>query len=274
MLAVLADFNAFKTTNDRPSWESTQGADADRPATGSPGTPSCGTTATTSTRARPSSGSTSRRSAPARRCRPAITRLPGSGQYYASPALAALLRTVPAGELGDRFPGRLAGTIGQRALTGPDELVIYVGRTPSQLAALPATTLVHTIAAGTGPAGLVALLPGRVRGRRDRVPVPDPHPDRHRYPPGRRPAARSATPRSGWSAPPSRQISVISSVEAAVSACIGVAGRDRRSSRRCSRPWPVRDHQRPVFRRRSHAHRRRIPDRADRRAGRRRPSPR
>ena len=25
MLAVLADFNAFKTTNNRPSWESTQG---------------------------------------------------------------------------------------------------------------------------------------------------------------------------------------------------------------------------------------------------------
>ena len=36
---------------------------------------------------------------------PASPRLPAAGQYYASPALAALLRTVPADELGDRFPG-------------------------------------------------------------------------------------------------------------------------------------------------------------------------
>src|SRR5215471_17962295 len=32
---------------------------------------------------------------------PGITRLPGPGQYYASPALATLLKTAPANELGD-----------------------------------------------------------------------------------------------------------------------------------------------------------------------------
>ena len=50
-------------------------------------------------------------------------------QYYASPALAALLAAVPADELGDRFPGHLAGTIGDAALNGANDLVIYIGYT-------------------------------------------------------------------------------------------------------------------------------------------------
>ena len=68
---------------------------------------------------------------------PGITRLPAPGQYYASPALAALLRTVPADELGDRFPGHLIGTIGDAALSGADDLVIYIGYTPAALGTLP-----------------------------------------------------------------------------------------------------------------------------------------
>lgn len=64
---------------------------------------------------------------------PGISKLPGPGQYYASSALAALLHTVPADELGDRFRGRLAGIIGNAALTGPGELVIFVGYTPAAL---------------------------------------------------------------------------------------------------------------------------------------------
>jgi hypothetical protein len=152
MLAVLADFNAFKTTNNRPSWESTSGQ------TLTSAYRSAGNAELWNYSNDIYQGQTIERldvaalgsGAPVP---PGISRLPGSGQYYASPALAALLRTVPASELGDRFPGRLAGTIGQRALTGPDELVIYVGRTPSQLAALPATTLVRTIA--TAPVQLI-----------------------------------------------------------------------------------------------------------------------
>ena len=35
---------------------------------------------------------------------PGIARLPGPGEYYASPALAALLRSTPADQLGDRIP--------------------------------------------------------------------------------------------------------------------------------------------------------------------------
>ena len=74
---------------------------------------------------------------------PGLSRLPGPGQYYASPALAALLRTVPRDELGDRYPGRLVGTIGDQALTGPDELVIFIGHKPAQLAAMGAQVVTH-----------------------------------------------------------------------------------------------------------------------------------
>jgi hypothetical protein len=76
---------------------------------------------------------------------PGIAKLPRPGQYYASPALAALLRTVPADELGDRFPGKLAGTIGDAALTGPGELVAFVGYTPAALRAVAGTQLVTSI---------------------------------------------------------------------------------------------------------------------------------
>ena len=78
---------------------------------------------------------------------PGVSRLPGPGQYDASPALAALLRTVPRDELGDRFPGSLAGTIGQAALSGPDELAVYVGYPPSSLATVPGTGVVTAIQA-------------------------------------------------------------------------------------------------------------------------------
>ena len=65
---------------------------------------------------------------------PGITHDPGPGQYYASPALAALLRSIPANQLADRYPGRLAGTIGDAALSSPNSLIIIIGHTPAQLA--------------------------------------------------------------------------------------------------------------------------------------------
>jgi hypothetical protein len=76
---------------------------------------------------------------------PGIPRDPGPGQYYASPALAALLRSTPANQLADRYPGHLAGTIGDVALPSPDSLVIIVGRTPAQLAHTPNTVRVTSI---------------------------------------------------------------------------------------------------------------------------------
>jgi hypothetical protein len=77
---------------------------------------------------------------------PGITRDPGPGQYYASPALAALLRSNPADELADRYPGHLAGTIGDAGLASPSSLVIIIGRTPAQLARMPYSTRVTSIA--------------------------------------------------------------------------------------------------------------------------------
>jgi len=83
---------------------------------------------------------------------PGIARDPGPGQYYASPALAALLRGKPADELADRYPGRLAGTIGEAALPSPASLVIIVGHTPAQLARTSYTVPVTAIAS-TWPGG-------------------------------------------------------------------------------------------------------------------------
>ena len=67
------------------------------------------------------------------------SRDPAPGQYYASPALARLLHSTPADELADRYPGRLAGTIGDAALPSPDSLVIIIGRTAAQMARTPDT---------------------------------------------------------------------------------------------------------------------------------------
>jgi hypothetical protein len=77
---------------------------------------------------------------------PGIPGDPGPGQYYASPALAALLRSTPRGELAARYPGRLAGTIGDAALPSPDSLVIVIGHAPASLAQEPGSVPVTSIA--------------------------------------------------------------------------------------------------------------------------------
>ncbi len=87
---------------------------------------------------------------------PGIPRDPAPGQYYASPALASLLRSTPADELAARYPGRLAGTIGNAALPSPDSLYIIIGHRAGQLAHSPAAVAVTTIATS---------LPGRYGGR-------------------------------------------------------------------------------------------------------------
>jgi FtsX-like permease family protein len=81
---------------------------------------------------------------------PGIPRDPGPGQYYASPALAALLRGTPADQLADRYPGHLAGTIGDAALPSPNSLVLIVGRTPAQLAHTRDSVRVTSISAALG----------------------------------------------------------------------------------------------------------------------------
>jgi FtsX-like permease family len=91
---------------------------------------------------------------------PGIPRLPGPGQYYASPAMAALLRSVPAGQLADRYPGRQVGTIGRAALQSPGSLVIVVGDTPARLARTHRAVRVTSIGTGPGdsPQAIAAVL--------------------------------------------------------------------------------------------------------------------
>jgi hypothetical protein len=77
---------------------------------------------------------------------PGILRDPAPGQYYASPALIALMRATPANQLAGRYPGHLAGVIGDAALPSPNSLVIVVGRTPAQLARTRNSVQVTSIA--------------------------------------------------------------------------------------------------------------------------------
>ena len=57
---------------------------------------------------------------------PGIPALPGLGQAYVSPALAALVAATPADELAPRV-GTVVGTIGPEALRSPQELVAIIG---------------------------------------------------------------------------------------------------------------------------------------------------
>lgn len=83
---------------------------------------------------------------------PGIPRLPGPGQFYASPALSRLLRSTSAGQLANRFPGKQIGTIGPSALPAPDSLVIIIGHTTGQLSLVPGATRVTSIST-TPPSG-------------------------------------------------------------------------------------------------------------------------
>jgi hypothetical protein len=77
---------------------------------------------------------------------PGIPHLPGPGEFYASPALSALLRDTPAAQLGDRYPGRQIGTIGNVALPAPNSLIIVIGHTAAQMANTPGAVRADEIA--------------------------------------------------------------------------------------------------------------------------------
>ena len=160
---------------------------------------------------------------------PGLLHLPGPGEYYASPALTALLNSEPANELRDRYPGRQVGTIGAAALPSPNSLIIVVGHTVSQLSQVPGAVEVGAIqrtpancyacqnAVGSGPVlqfilagGAVALL----------LPVLILIATASRLSAARR-EERFAAMRLVGATP--RQVAVISAVEAVVAAVAGVA---------------------------------------------------
>jgi hypothetical protein len=83
---------------------------------------------------------------------PGIGHLPGPGEYYVSPALAALMRGTPADRLADRYPGRRIGTIGDAALPSPSSLIIIIGHTAAQMARTPGAvraTLIGDVTPGS-----------------------------------------------------------------------------------------------------------------------------
>lgn len=88
---------------------------------------------------------------------PGLARLPGPGQLAVSPALGRLLRTAPPRLLGDRFPGHVVATVGNAALLGPSELVIFAGHAPAQLRGQPGVTEVHSIESAPRSVSLTRL---------------------------------------------------------------------------------------------------------------------
>jgi hypothetical protein len=142
LLGVLAEFHAYQTSANQPCWSCTQGKSVPSalPASGDLWNNSVDFY----------QGQTINRLdvaalGPNAPVPPGIAKLPPAGDYYASPALAALIRSVPADELGERFPGTMIGTIGQAGLTGSGDLAIYIGQTSAQVNNIPGTTWVTSI---------------------------------------------------------------------------------------------------------------------------------
>ena len=73
---------------------------------------------------------------------PGLSRFPGEGEVFVSPALERLLEDEPAERLADRFPGTVAGTIGLDGLAHDDELVVVVGHAAGELVADPSSARV------------------------------------------------------------------------------------------------------------------------------------
>lgn len=162
LLITLASINAIGAQNQRAAWLATGSAPASHGSTAAASAPGADPLWWLVSTSRFGSqviyrvdvaGTGDRSPVP-----PGIPRLPGPGQFYVSPALVSLLRTAPAAELGDRFPGRRIGTIGPAALPAPDSLIIVIGHSAGQLSAAPGTQEVTSIQAtpgsGGGPAGL------------------------------------------------------------------------------------------------------------------------
>jgi hypothetical protein len=150
LLGVLAEFHAFQSNASQPCWSCTTGnpIPATQPSSGELWNNSVDFYQGQSiTRLDVTSLSAN---APVL---PGIAHNPAPGQYYASPALEARIRSVPADELGDRFPGHFAGTIGDAALNGTNDLVIYVGYTPTAVEAISGSVWVTRIS--TAPASEV-----------------------------------------------------------------------------------------------------------------------
>jgi hypothetical protein len=145
LLSALSEFHAFNAAGARPCWECTSGSSVTAKAYGEDPKAELWNYSEDYYEGRTIKRLDVAAFGPQAPVIPGMSRLPGAGQYYVSPALASLLGSVPRDELGARFPGAQAGVIGDAALTGPDELVIVIGYSPAQMALLPATVQVDAI---------------------------------------------------------------------------------------------------------------------------------
>jgi hypothetical protein len=251
LLTSLAGINAVNTQNARYAWLLT-GFGATQPS-GIPG--SAGTGSTSAGEAHAPGGSTAdplwwrlrpdfyhgrligrvdiAATGPGSPVPPGIPRLPGPGEFYASPELSRLLRSVPAAQLGDRYPGHQVGTIGSSALPSPDSLLIVIGDTTEHLAHQPGARQVTGIqtrspSACSGPScavgvginanGMILLLSAVALGLL--FPVLIFIGTATRLSAARR-EERFAAMRLAGATP--RQVSAIAAVESAVAATAGVA---------------------------------------------------
>jgi flagellar biosynthesis protein FliQ len=235
LLSILAAINATATQNSRNAWLNT----------------GSGTGATSRSAAKPDAdplwwllradhfdGKTIGRvdiaaTGPKSPVPPGLPRLPGPGEFYASPALDKLLHSRPAAELADRYPGHQAGTIGNAALPGPDSLIVVIGHRPDQLAkqhdATQVTTITHatpsscngtncTVRAGIDSSGIKLIL--SVAGTALIFPVLILIGTATRLAAARR-EQRFAAMRLVGATP--RQISMLSAVESTIAALVGTA---------------------------------------------------
>ncbi|GAA0283286.1 FtsX-like permease family protein [Cryptosporangium japonicum] len=151
LLAIVAGINAVTTQNDRTAWLYTDGR-----ATGS-GDPLWWETRADFFRGRDLTRADVAATGPDSPVPPGVDRLPGPGEYYVSPALRDLIASTPAAELGDRFPGRPVGVLGEDAVASPDDLVALVGRTPAEMERLAGAEQVTAIGTSTPQADSGAL---------------------------------------------------------------------------------------------------------------------
>jgi hypothetical protein len=160
LLTVLAGVNAVNNQNARYAWLAT-GSSADRSPGVAPGVdPLWGHLSDDTFKGSDIVRADIAATGPKSPVPPGLSRLPGPGEYAASPALIRLLRSVPADELADRYPGRLVATIGNAGLPSPDSLIVVVGRTVNQARAIPGAAEVWRL--NTAPPNDCGDCPGGV----------------------------------------------------------------------------------------------------------------
>jgi hypothetical protein len=237
LLTTLASLNAVSSQNARYAWLETGYIGSDAPAAAATGGADAKDPLWWSLRADYYQGKLIGRvdlaaTGPDSPIPPGIAKLPAPGQFYASPALAKLLRDTPAAQLSNRFPGTQVATIGSAALPAPNSLIIIIGHSAAELAdqgGVRQVTRISTtvpssctgdcaVGAGTNSNGMTLIL--SVVAAALLFPVLIFIGGATRLSAARR-EQRFAAMRLVGATP--RQIAVISTVESAVAAIAGVA---------------------------------------------------